>query len=240
MYSIWNKDELNKIVYFLSRNNFKLDENNNICKIRDMESFDLIFPAANINYYCDEFNSLFHIQDKNKIYNILKGAIPVRYIVKSNKKNPICNGLLTTLANIDPTDATEIFVILKDLLSQYIRVSYNLAERIASNLKDPELIMARIEEIKNSSTETKEELYVRNYMSKLLSYTNGVFDNEFFIPIINKCNANIKNKLLIHLEKKVNLIVRYVDDMNYSDCTDYRCSTLRKIYKKTNAFERRK
>lgn len=237
MNSVWNVNELEKITCFLNRNNFKLDENNNVCKIRDMDSHEFVFASHNLTSYRDEFNSLFHIQDKKQIYNMLKKTISIRYTVRSNKNNPMCNGLLTTLANIDPGDATEVFTILKELLVQYIRVSYNLAEHIADKLKEPELIKEKIEEIKNSSTETKEELYIRNYMNKLLSYTNGVFDNGIFTPIINKCNNNIKNKLLIHLEKKVNLISRYKDDMNYGNCTDYRYNTLRKIYKKANARE---
>lgn len=199
---IWNKEELIKISEFLKRNNLKFSEDNTYdIVIFDKNNDHTIFLPTFL-YHCDSLNNLVWYQDKTEIYNVLKKTIPIRYTVKSNKNNPICNGLLTALANINPSDATEVFTILKELLSQYVRVSYSVTERIADKLKDSKLIKEKIEEIQNSPIETKEELYIKNYMSKLLSYTNGIFDSDIFAPLVEECNRNIRTDLIYNMYKK--------------------------------------
>ena len=199
---IWTKEELDKINEFLKKYNLEFSDEINYNVVVSNKYQDTPNFLPTYLYHCEELNRLFMYQDKKEIYNILKRTIPIRYIVKNNKNNPLCNGLLTALANINPSDATEIFVIFKELLSQYIRISYNTAEYIADRLKDSKLIREKIEEIRSSTEETKEERYIKNYFNKLLSYTNGVFDNELFSSLIYKCYDNIKHDLINNLYRR--------------------------------------
>ena len=238
---IWNKEELVRIKDFLKRNNleFSDDENYDIV-ISDKYKHATIFLPTYL-YHCHGLNDLVWYQDKGEIYSVLKKTIPIRYIVKNNKDNPICNGLLTALVNINPNDATEIFVIFKELLSQYVRVSYNMAEHITRNLNDPKLIKEIIEEIKNNPLDTKEELYIKNYMNKLFTYTNGIFDSDIFRPIIDECNNNIRTDLIYNIYRKCVVYAKQnkiVKDSTYSSYLSDLFAKLRKNNIITNKYSK--
>jgi len=215
---IWNEKELKKIKSLLRKFNLSLDENNII--IENKQSYmDTIPHHHNIDK--KYFEKIFYTNIKNDILKILKSLVGVKYLVNKNPEHPMFNGLINDMSKMNPLDATEIFNLLSGLITLYKKASMKVATTITDSLKDPELIKEKINEIKNSDTETKEEQKIKIYINKVLSCTNGIFNNDYFNDFINESNSNIKNNLLSDLNKRLRYIVTKIETEKESSITDY-------------------
>ena len=203
---LWTNNELKRIKPVLKKFNLKLNDDNSISKlIFDEES--LTFPFFHYNEI-EDLNTLLYYHDRKEILNTLKQIIGIKYLVKQNPNEQFFNGFIMNLSKIDPIEPTEIFTIFVEILSLYKKTSYNYAKIIIDNLKEPELIIDKINEIKNSNIETKEELYIKNFINKKLAFTNGINNSIIFKPMIEKYNSNIKKNLLIDLNRRLQFLLK--------------------------------
>lgn len=213
---IWNKEEYYKIKIALRKFNLIID-NNEIVPT---------FYKRSENYFIDDFTKeklleLFHYKDKEEIYKLLKLTIPIRYIVKNNKDNPLCNGLLVNLSNINPKDAGEIFTIYTEIIFQYSRIISKVTDKIFVSLKDNKLIKEEINKIKNSNIETTYEVMVKNTINKLLNCTYGIDKFCIFKDLIEYNNSKIKNSIVDTLEKRIDVLEKREENKNNKIVKDY-------------------
>lgn len=218
MNNIWNESELKKIKPILLKYNLKLDEDNTIVENEQVWT-GVILHQHNIDK--KYFEKVFYVNNKSEILKVLKSLVGVKFLVKKNQNYPIFNGLINDMSKMDPLDATEIFSLLDGLISLYKRTSMKVASTITDTLKEPELIKKKINEIKNSETETKEEVIIKHNISKILKYTNGIFNNDFFIELINDNNSNIKDNLLSDLNKRLRNISSRIENAKESPIRSY-------------------
>jgi len=215
---IWNENELKKIKPILLKYNLKLDEDNTI--VENEQVWTGVIPHQH-NIDKKYFEKVFYVNNKSEILKVLKSLVGVKFLVKKNPNYPIFNGLINDMSKMDPLDATEIFNLLDGLNLLYKRNSMKIASTITDTLKDPELIKKKINEIKNSETETKEEVIIKHNISKILKYTNGIFNNDFFIELINDNNSNIKDNLLSDLNKRLRNISSRIENAKESPIRSY-------------------
>ena len=226
MDTIWTEAELKKIKPILKKFNLTLNKDNNIIN----DTGNINEDIGNFSYHnqIEELNILLYHTSKDEITKVLKLIIGIKYMVSKNPNHPIFNGLINELTNINIKDNTEIFKVLIAIIALYKRTSNNLSQLIVNKLQDPFLIQEKIQEIKNSDIETKEELYIKNYVSKILNLTNGINETKIFKPIIDKYNNNIKNELLLHLNIKLKYLVKRNAMETERNTRDYICEILLK------------
>lgn len=231
MDTIWTEAELKKIKPILKKFNLKLDKDNNIVKIYLNINDDI----AQYSYQnqTEELNILLYQTNREEISKVLKQIIGIKYMVSKNPNHPIFNGLINELTTINVKDDTEIFKVLISIIALYKRTINNLAQLIINNLKDPILIQEKMQEIKNSNTETKEEIYIKNYINKILSITNGINETKLFKPIIDKYNNNIKKDLLSYLNKRLSFLIKKITLENEKDTISYVFENISKKRKET-------
>lgn len=203
---LWTNNELKKIRPILKKFNLKLNNDNSISKLIFDED-NLTFAFFHYNEL-DDLNTLLFYPNKEDISKVLKQVIGIKYLTKQNITNNFFNGFIMNLSKINPLDDTEIFTIFVEILSLYKQTSYNYAKIIIENLKEPELIIDKINEIKNSNIETKEELYIKNFINKKLAFTNGIDNSIIFKPMIEKYNSNIKKNLLLDLNRRLQFLLK--------------------------------
>lgn len=231
METIWNKEELKKISNFLRKMNYKFDNNNIIT----------LSTNNNINNDIEDIKKLFYLQDKEAIKKILNSTYKIKELVEKNPNNPLYFGLISFLSKINSDDYTQIFNIYKEILSQYAKVSSNLISILTKDLDEINYISTlqfKIKELKESSNETEEEIYIKNYMEKILAYTTEITNNEIFKEIIEKCNNNIKARLIHDLNQRIICFSQRIEVKKNSSIKAYQYDKYYKIYSKKRRSEK--
>ena len=231
---IWTKEELIKIKPILKKFDLKLDNNGNIVNgVGNDPEYIIRFV-----YHSEkkDLENLLFYTNKEDILKTLKLTIGVKHLVAKYPKHPIFNGLISSLAKIDPTDATEIFTIFIEILSLYKRTINNFAANIVNNLNDPYLVKEKIEEIKNSSEETIEEKKIKEYIIKILKLTNGINESKIFKPMIEKYNSNIKKLLLEDLNKRLIILIKKIEYKNIKDHNEHLNNFIIKLRKEKRTY----
>lgn len=231
---IWNKDELNKIKTII------LNPAKMLINKEDMSlSTKKEVTATSYSGFYEEIERLFYIQDKDDIRNTLLQASQV----KGDINNPLHLGLVMSLSKIDVNDNTQIFEILKQLVSQYERV---IASVLKKNVNDSTLpIEKRIENVKNkleeinNNIETEEEKQIKQLMNKIFIYTNNIENNKLFNSIVLKYDVIIKERIKRHLIGYLRTLSNLDERIKESDYREYmreeHYKNLKKRMQKKNA-----
>ena len=195
---IWNKKELKEIkAVILTRVSLKLDENNDLMERKAVPSNCAIGQYA-YNNLINEITSLYYFNDKKVIDDTLERASKVNFDIS----NPLHFGLISALSKIDKDDRAGVFVIFKEIVSQYQRVIDTNVKQLYGNYDIDDLTYL-YETIKDSKEQTEIEKIVNETMSKIFSYSNGINECELFKSLCDSQNNKVKDNIL----KKISDII---------------------------------
>lgn len=213
---IWTKEELTKIkTRILSPAKMIINENNKSIEQRE-ETTTTSYTA-----FKEEIENLLFIQDRNIIKETLNEASKV----KANTENPLHLGLVSSLSKINTTDDTQIFEILKQIISQYERI---ISQVLKKSVNDMNLSLqdrikklnSKLDEI-NSNIETDEENEIKEIMSTIFNYTNNIDKNPLFSSVIEKYDIIIKKRIKSHLISSLKSAGKLDDRIKESDFREY-------------------
>lgn len=189
---IWTKEELKKIkAIILNKANLTINDKYELVEKNNSSNFYLYNGHHLYQNFHNELEMLFYYKDRNVIENILSKTEAI--IVDSN--NPLHYGLIRTLSKINPKNHYEIFSIYKEILALYEHTIHKYAEEYLKEY-NPEEIKQIKNDLKNSIQKTEQELLIEDEINKILESTNGIFESELFLPLINKLNLSIKDRLI--------------------------------------------
>jgi len=196
---IWNKKELSQIKrIILTKANLTLDEGNNLI-VNDLSHEYEMKKMKNkgASYSVDkELSALLYYQDREEIERILNMATGVHY----NPENVLHFGLIAALAKINPNEHAQIFIILREIASQFEKVAAKVATIIRGQVKTIDEFKEEITRFKDSEEITFEEMLANSLINMILNNTNGVAQHEIFKDLTNRYTNNMKHLIIIHLE----------------------------------------
>lgn len=202
---IWNKSELTKIKQIiLNKTNFSLDKNSQLIldnSNANQNDIDYNFTKSKSSNYVfgmakDEIYKLFYVQNREEIINILNKLSNIEF----DKNNLLHLGLISCLSKINTADHTYVFVILREIISQFERVISDVINKTMKNITCSDDILVKIAQIENSSEDTYEEIKIKNTMNAILGYAPGLREIDVYNSLIEKEFANIRNRILVELK----------------------------------------
>lgn len=196
---IWTKQELGKIKkIILTRANLTVDENNEIVVNDFSVEYEMYTQKSKGAYYSvdKELKEIFYIKNRSEIQKILDMASGVSF----NPNDAMHLGLISALSRIDTNDHTQIFIILREIASQFEKVAAQTALAIRSYANTTEEFKTEIAKFKNSQETTIEEMLANSKLHLILNSTNGVANHEMFSNLIERYTNNMKHLIIVHLE----------------------------------------
>lgn len=201
---LWNKEQLKNIkTIILSRASLKLTDDL-VFEQRGLSCYNG-FPKTGKPLYIelqDELIDLFYTVDKKEIEKVLFKASQI----KLDETNNI--GFLNNISKVSPTRLEDIFIIFKEIISQYEKAIDLVAKSSLENYDNPKDAQNRIKEITESTEETFEEKLIKTIINKIFIQANGVTESVLFENLINKTNSLIKAKLVSRMQSIVNIQLR--------------------------------
>lgn len=223
---IWNEEEIkyiNKEV--LSPANLKVDEHLNLIKPEIKGYVNYKKKILIYNKFFNELSNIYYFTDRNKIEEILTRASEVKF----DPNNQLHWGLIKSLSNINPSNHYEIFIIFNEIIGKYDSIINSVATKAYTKLdKNSTIDLISLEE------------EVLNIMNYILSFSNQVFENELFLPLIDSLNGYIKERLMVRIREKYGFEVRYKEYIEHKADIEYHKDLSTKIRKKLNRKELRK
>lgn len=202
---IWNKSELTKIKQtILNKANFNIDENNQLIlnsNYVQQNDIDNNFTKSKTSNYVfgianEEIYKLFNIQDRLEIINIFNKLDNIQF----DRNNSLHFGLIACLSKIDFEDHTYVFTILREIISQFERVTSDVANNSIKDATCANDIGEKIKQIQNNPEDTYEEREIGRIMSIILSYAPGLKEVDVYNSLIQKEFSNIRNRFLFSLK----------------------------------------
>lgn len=225
---IWNEKErkyINRLI--LMPANMTFDENLDLVK-QDYKSYNAYKSKINVyDKFLEGLKNIYYINDREQVENILNSASKVEV----DPNNKFHYGLITSLSKINPKNHYEIFNIYKELIAFYEHTIYNIAYMVFSN-KSIEDGLKRIKEIKNTNEVTLEEKLIKKNINYTLSFSNHIFEDELFLPLIESLNNYIKERLITRAKEVVGVNVRIKEHNKLEECYSYKQDFRSKSIKK--------
>ena len=206
--TIWTDEDLKQIKGILqSKMILKKEKDSTLKLINNKNNEYLLKGEYNVysNILYNEVVKLLELNNKEEIEKLLKK----HYKTEFDSNNRLHYGLISTLSKLNvpeltidnPTYCTQIFIILKEIISQYERVIKLVTDKFFNNITDSDEIKMYLSKIKNGELELdKEVLFL---MQKIFSYTNGL-NNE---PIFEKLITESNDKINLRIISKVNVLL---------------------------------
>lgn len=198
---LWNKEQLKNIkAIILSRASLKLTEDL-VFEHRVLSGYNS-FPKIGKPLYVevqDELIDLFYTTDEKEIKNVLFNASQI----KLDETNNI--GFLNNISKVSPSRLEDIFVIFKEIISQYEKAIDLVAKNTLGNYDNLKDAKNRIKEISESAEETFEEKLIKTIINKVFIQANGVTESVLFENLINKINSLVKTKLICRMQSIINI-----------------------------------
>lgn len=202
---IWNKSELLKIKQLiLNKANFHVNENNQLMLNNKISQNDIDYnftKSKTSNYVYnianEEIYKLFNIKDRQEIINIFSKLKNIEF----DKNNSLHFGLIACLSKIDFEDHTYIFTILREIISQFERVTSDVVNNSIKDATYADDILIMIKKIENNSEVTYEEREIGRIMNIILGYAPGLREVDVYNSLIKKEFSNIRNRILFDLKQ---------------------------------------
>lgn len=213
MKKVWTEEELKNVKkHILFRNNLEIKDGALVKgKNFDMSIVSRNFSIINSNTsdtFCKSIENILFNTNKEDIQEVLNKVEGIKQMVESDPTNQYYRGLLSNISKIDPEDQSEIFVIFKEIISQYDRTINSIVTKSIEGITDEKIIKEKIQRIKENNDLSLEELFVIDNLKKTFSLTNGITEASFFQDMIVKCNENIKTQIIRSFNSKLTTIIK--------------------------------
>lgn len=197
---IWTKEELKNIKkVILTRANLKFNAEGELVNISKNEIGDIRNSSIIYEHHAKELEALLFIDTREEIINVLNKT----KTIKADPTNPKHYGFVMSLANINPNNHEEIFIIFKEIIALYEKTIARIAHLAVDNIVDLHELRELSHNIHNSTEITVEEMLIINELNKTIALVNGTIDSPLFTELKNNLNSSIKNSLI----QKINVLV---------------------------------
>lgn len=220
--TIWTNEDLKQIK--------KTFYSNFILKQESENTFTLNYKTNNPYFITELYNEkikasiekIFELTNKDEIDKIIRKYSNTKF----DSNNRLHYGLISTLSSLnvpelnmdDSTYCTQIFVMLKEIISQYERIIKLVIDKFFNNITEPDEIKMYLNKIKKGELELdKEVLFL---MQKVFSYTNGLNNEPIFKELITESNDKINSRIIIKVNAllansvRINEIKKNIDAHN--------------------------
>lgn len=224
---IWTKEELKKIrKIILTSANLKLTEDAELIELPT--SYYNTRSTSSYAKEANELKKLFYCTNKEQIIDILTKASEI----KAEPNNKLHYGFITTLSKINPENPEEIFIIFREIISQYDKSISGISLKIIEKLDNIDEVKNRIREISHSTEITAEEELIKREIEKVFSFANGVPSDKLFASLIEDLDSQIKPKLLTRMKRTINSTANAQNNNRIQECQSCSMEYKRKFQRK--------
>lgn len=220
--TIWTNEELKQIKEILRSKMILKKEKDGTTRLIENKDNKISFKGG-YNIYSKilykETLKLLETKDKKEIEKVVRKHAKTEF----DPNNKLHYGLISTLSRLNipelttenSTYATQIFLILKEIIGQYERIIKLVIDNYFKNITNPDEIKIHLNKIKNGELElNKQVLFL---MQKIFSYTDNLNNEPIFKELISECNSTINLRIidkvntLLAKEVKANQIKKNID-----------------------------
>lgn len=219
---IWTKDELKNIKkIILTRANLTLTNESELKQLHSSLIVGQRIQQYTYTNYKNEIEELFYTDNKKEITSILDKASKITF----DPNNPKHIGFISTISKLNPTDASGIFVIFKEIISQYERITSKIAQEFVNDATTIEGLVEKTHvHLHKNHEESIQSKTVINEINELFSMCNGAIDSELFQPIINKLNETLQHrinaKILLFTNLRLEKLHKIIEQCSYEYTTE--------------------
>lgn len=213
MKKVWTEEELKNVKkHILFRNHLEIKDEG-LVKDKD---FDVSITSRNSSIinsntsdtFCKSIENILFNTSEEEIQEVLDKVDGIKQMVDSDPTNQYYRGLVSNISKVNPEDQSEIFIVFKEIISQYDRTINSVVTKSIEGITDEAIIKEKIKGIKENKELSLEELFVIDNLKKTFSLTNGITEVAMFQEMIAKCNENIKAQIIRTFNSKLATIVR--------------------------------
>lgn len=229
---IWTKDELKKIKrHVLTRANLTINDEGEIQKHNPHTIPYQEIHQYTYMQYAEEIEKLFYTDNKEEIMNLLTQISNLKF----NSTTPHNIGFVTTLRRINPNDATEIFVVFKEIIGQYERITSRISQEFVNQCTTIEELIETSKKYTHThhdeTIQSEEFKMASNEINDLFFMCNGIMENNLFKPLLTKLNSTLQHRITakvnLYTNQKVNRHFKTIENNNYN----YQAETSRRLKK---------